>query len=340
VKKCLALAALCALFAAGCGKQGRKLNGTGSTFVAPLMSKWEAEYKTQGVELDYEALGSTAGVQRLSTGVFGFACTEAPLGKKQSEALTYAGGAPVRIPLVIGAVAVAYHLDGVTEPLTLDGKVLADIFLGTVTKWDDPKIKKLNEGVKLPALEIQVVHRLEGSGTTYLLTEYLAKVSPAWKDKVGVGATVKWPAGVGAPGTKGVAAKVKEAKGAIGYLQLHDAKENKLQIARVKNRDGAAVEPGAKSAAAAAQNALSEIPDDLEFSLADAPGKDAYPVCGAVYAVVFKKQPAACGKAVVDFLRWALNKGQQYAPELDYARLPKKLVVAAEKKLNQIALGK
>ena len=342
MKHCIALTGFVAVLAAGCADNSvRKLNGTGSTFVAPIMSKWEEEYRqAKNVEIDYEALGSSVGVQRLAGGVFDFACTDAPLSDKQVERLTKSGGDVLRVPLVIGAVAVACNLEEVKGPLTLSGPLLADIYLGKVKKWNADAIKELNPGVKLPDREISVVHRQEGSGTTYIWTDYLSKVSSPWKSQVGVGTTVNWPTGVGMAGTRGMADEVKRVSGGIGYLQLNDALKNNLQVALVKNSAGVAIKASPESLTAAANSALSTVPDNLQFSLTDAPGKDAYPISGAVWAILYVKQKATRGPAVIEFLRWATHEGQEYAGALHYAPLPKKLVAAVEKKLELATIGK
>lgn len=332
-----------ALFAAvvlsGCDSRGgQKLNGTGSTFVQPVMGKWAEEYqKANRGQINYEAIGSGVGVQRLATGLFDFSCTDAPLNEAQRATLK---GEIVYIPLVLGAVVPAYNLPGIKEPITFSGPVLADIFLGKITRWNDTALQELNPGVTLPEMPITVVFRSDGSGTSYIWSDYLSKVSPAWRSNIGVSMTLKLPAGKGKAGSAGVAELVKNTPGAICYVQLNQASNSSLNIGQVKNRSGAAVKATVASVTAAAKNSLSEIPADLRFSLTDAPGPEAYPISGAVWAIVPVPQPGDKGKALADFLRWATHEGQEFAEGLEFARLPSELVERIDKKLDQIAGGK
>jgi phosphate transport system substrate-binding protein len=236
-------------------------------------------------------------------------------------------------------VVPAYHLSGFKEPITFSGPVLADIYLGKVAKWDDPALQKLNPGVTLPNTPITVVHRSEGSGTAFIWTDYLGKVSPAWKSKPGVGMSVQWPVGVGKAGNAGVAEAIKRTDGAIGYVQLDYAIQDKLAIGLVKNRAGMVVKADHASVTAAARSSLANIPADLRFSMTDAAAADAYPIAGTVWAIVYVKQPAANGKALADFLRWATHEGQASAEKLHYAPLPAELVERVDRKLDQLAAG-
>ena len=340
MKKWLVSAALVAALCSGCGRQSRLLSGTGSTFVSPLMTKWGDEYaKAKGVTIEYESVGSGVGMQRLAAGTFDFGCTDAPMTPEQAERAKQTGGEVIHVPLTMGAVVAAYNLEKVKQPLTLSGPVLADIYLGNIKKWNEEPIKKLNPDVELPSEEIKVVHRDDASGTSYIWTDYLSKVSPEWKKKVGAGVSVEWPAGEGATGNGGVADKIKNTPYGIGYVPLNYALKNDVAFALVKNKEGAAVKASLESVTAAANHALSEIPDDLRYSLTDAPGKDSYPISGTTWAVVFVKQPAGRGRPLVDFLRRAVHEGQDDAEELHYARLPKGLVERAEKKIDQIDVG-
>jgi phosphate transport system substrate-binding protein len=329
---------LLALSATGCSDATvRKINGTGSTLVAPMMTRWAQEYEqARGTQVGYEPVGSSIGVQRLHAGILDFACTDAPLTDKQLEALRRGGGEIVRVPLVISAVVPAYNLPEITSPLVLNGPVLADIYLGSLKKWNDKPIKDLNPGAELPAREIAVMHRAEGSGTTFIWTDYLAKVSPAWKSQVGVGATVPWPTGTGQSDNRGVAAAVKATPGSIGYLPLSYAVEFQLPFALVKNQEGIAVKAGPGSATAAADALLSGAADDLPVALTNAPAKEAYPVCGMVWAVFYRDQAPSRRAAVIEFLRWATHDGQAYTEELHYARLPTALVERVDRKLAEI----
>jgi phosphate transport system substrate-binding protein len=330
------LALLLAALASGCNPSATpKINGNGSTLVAPIMSRWADDYRQgTGASVHYEAVGSTIGLKRLGTGTFDFACSDAPLTDKQRASLEK-GGRLVRVPLVVGAVVPVYNLEGVKEPLVLSGPVLADVYLGVIKKWNEKPIQALNPYASLPDKPITVVHRAEGSGTTYLWTNFLSRTSPSWKDKVGTGTTVTWPTGTGHNENQGVAAEVKRVPGSIGYVSLHHAHGAKLKIAKVKNRAGAAVEASPASATAAAEALIFGSTGDQPVALVDAPGKAAYPICGIVWAVFPEKLPAPRRKAVVAFLRWATHDGQDRVAELHYARLPKRLVEYAEKELDQ-----
>jgi phosphate ABC transporter phosphate-binding protein len=338
---CGALAAL----AAGCttsntGSQQPRLNGAGSSFVYPMMSKWSSEYKkARQVEVNYQSVGSGAGIQQVTAKTIDFGCTDAPMNEEQLEKARKEGGDVVHIPLVMGAVVPAYNVEEVHEPLTFSGPVLADIYLGKIKKWNDSALKELNPGAALPDRDIAVVHRSDGSGTTYIWADYLAKVSPEWKKQVGVGASLNWPCGTGQKGNEGVARQVKNSPGSIGYIELIYALQNDIKYGTVRNREGIPVTPNLASVTAAATASLANIPEDLRYSITDAPGKDSYPISGTVWAVIYVKQPADKGKAVVDFLRWVTHDGQQYAEELHYARLPQGLVERLEKKLDQVKVG-
>ncbi len=315
-----------------------RLNAAGSSFIFPLMSKWTSEYyKAKGIKVNYQSTGSGSGIQQMTAKTVEFGCTDSPMNEEQLGKSKETGGEVVHIPLVMGAVVVAYNLEKIKTPLTFSGPVLADIFLGKITKWNDDSIKKLNPTVALPDLSIAVAHRSEGSGTTFIWADYLAKVSPEWKTKVGVGTSVNWPSGVGHKGNEGVAGAVKRTAGTIGYMELTYAIQNSIPYANVVNKEGMAIKPSMESVTAAAEAALENIPDDLRYSLTDAPGKDSYPISGTVWAVAFINH--ANGKTVADFLRWVTHEGQAHAEPLHYSTLPKGLVDRAEKKLVQIAAG-
>jgi phosphate transport system substrate-binding protein len=219
--------------------------------------------------------------------------------------------------------------------------VLADIYLEKIKKWNHPELARLNPGVDLPDLDILTVHRSEASGTTYIWVDYLSKVSPTeWKPQVGVGTSVKWPGGLGAKGNEGVAGKVAQSPGAIGYVELIYAMQNKINFGLVQNQEGEFITPSLESVTAAARGALTHIPDDLRYSLTNAPGKDTYPISGTTWAVLYVNQPPVKGEAVVKFLHWVTHEGQQYAKDLYYARLPVELVQRLDKKLDQVAVSK
>jgi phosphate transport system substrate-binding protein len=341
MKRLLAVVICAALgsLVAGCGSGKPRLNGAGATFIYPMMSKWAAEYdKAKGVEVNYQSIGSGGGIQQMTAKTADFGSTDGPMNEEQLQKARETGGEVLHIPLAMGAVVPAYNLEGVSEPLTFSGRLLADIFLGKVKKWNDKAIQDLNPGVKLPGKDIGVVHRSDGSGTTYVWVDYLAKVSDEWQKKVGVATSVDWPTGEGAKGNEGVAGRVKGSPGSIGYIELIYAIQNNIQFGLVKNKEGVAIKADLKSITAAADNALKEIPEDLRYSITDADGKDSYPISGTNWAVIYVNQPAVKGKQVLDFLRWVTHEGQQFCEGLHYAKLPPGLVERAEKKLASVQL--
>jgi phosphate transport system substrate-binding protein len=323
----------------GCG--GPRLTGGGSSFVNPMMLKWAAEYKAKkGVSVDYTSSGSGNGIKNMIGGQNQFGCTDAPMSEEQ---LQEAGGpdAVIHVPLVMGAVVPIYNLEGV-EGLKLTGEVLAEIFLGNIEKWNEKPIADLNPGVKLPDKPVAVVHRADGSGTSYIFTDYLSQVSEGWKKGPGKGTNPTWPKGdrfQGVNKNDGVAKAVSDTPGAIGYVELLYALQNegKLKVALVSNAAGEYVPASLKSVTAAADAMLTEIKDDLRFSIVNPPkeSKGAYPICGTVWAVAKVKQPNADkAKLLADFLRWCVTDGQGYAEALHYARLPEGLVKRAQKKID------
>lgn len=314
----LALAGLCGLLVSTAA-QAADLTGAGATFPNPIYTKWFAEYKKVDAasNFNYQAIGSGGGQKQILEGTVDFGASDGPMS---DESLAKAPGKILHIPTVAGAVAITFNLPGVTS-LKLDGPTLADIYLGKITKWDDAAIAKLNKGAKLPATPIAVAHRADGSGTSYIFTDYLSTVSPEWKDKVGKNTTVKWPAGIGGKGNDGVAGLVKQTAGAIGYVELIYAVQVKLPVADLKNADGAFVKPTLEGITAA--TATATIPDDFRFSMVNAPGKDSYPISGVTWLLVYEQQKdAAKGKTLVAFLKWALTEGEKQAKALDYAPLP------------------
>lgn len=312
------------------------LNGAGSTFVYPILSKWSAVYEdTVGkASVNYQSIGSGGGIQQLIAKTVDFGATDGPMTDEQ---LKTAGAPVLHIPVTMGAVVPAYNLDGVAKTLKLDGPTLAGIFLGKITSWNDAAVQSSNPGVKLPNQPIVVVHRSDGSGTTYIWVDYLAKVSPAWKSEVGVATSVNWPVGIGAKGNEGVAGQVGRTSGAIGYVELAYAIQNKMSYASVLNRAGSYIKATPASVSAAAAGAAASVPEDLRVSITDAPGKTSYPISGFTWALLYGKQKdAKKGKATVDFLWWAIHDGQAYAPGLNYAKLPREIVLKDEAKLKSI----
>jgi phosphate transport system substrate-binding protein len=296
-----------------------QLTGAGSTFINPVMTKWASEYHKidPGVQINYQSIGSGAGIKQISEGTVDFGATDGPM---TDEAIAKLPGKILHVPTVAGGVVMTYNLPGLSG-LKLDGPTIAAIYLGKVTKWNDPAIAKQNSGLKLPATDIAVVHRADGSGTTYIFTDYLSAVSPEWKTKVGKNTAVSWPTGIGAKGTDGVSGQVKQVPGAIGYVELIYALQNKLLYADVKNADGDYVKPSLESVTAALSTAT--IPDDFRFSFVNAPGKTSYPIAGVTWLLVYEQQKSADkGAKLVSFLKWVLNDGEKMASDLDYAPLP------------------
>jgi phosphate transport system substrate-binding protein len=315
----------------------QSLTGGGSSFVNPVMTRWAAAYhKARAVQVDYTATGSGNGIRQMLDRKNDFGCTDAPLSEEQIREAKANGGDVLHIPLVMGGVVPAYNLPEVKEPLNFTGPVLADIYLGKITRWNDSRLKELNPTAALPDKEIAVVRRSDGSGTTYIWSDYLAKVSPEWKEKVGVGTDLKWPVGVGAQKNDGVAGQVGRSPGAIGYVELTFALKSNIQFGAVKNKAGEFVRADLASVMKAAAGALTGIPDDLRYSLTDAPGGGAYPICGTTWAVCFTDQPGGKAKTLADFLRWAVHEGQGDVEELQYARLPEGLVKKIEPMLDRI----
>jgi len=312
-----------------------RINGGGSSFVYPLMTKWASEYEAaKHVQVNYQSVGSGAGIQQVTAKTFDFGCSDGPMNEEQLSKAKESGGDVVHIPLVMGAVVPAYNLPDVKETVKFSGPVLADIFMGKITKWNDKALQDMNPGVKLPDMEISVVHRSDGSGTSYIWTDYLAKVSPDWKTKVGTGTSVSWPAGEGQKGNEAVAGKVTQTTGAIGYVELIYALQNNIQYGAVKNTEGAFVKGSLESVTAAANGALSTIPEDLRYSITNASGKESYPISGTTWAIVYVNQPAEKAQLVTDFLHWVTHEGQKDAAALHYASLPTGLVARLDKKLN------
>jgi phosphate transport system substrate-binding protein len=254
--------------------------------------------------------------------------------------LKSAPGEILHIPTVLGAVVLTYNLQGVTQPLRFSPEVVADIFLGKIKKWDDEHIKQDNPGAALPAADITVVHRSDGSGTSAVITDYLSKVSPEWKEKVGSGTSPNWPVGLGGKGNEGVTGQVKQTPNTVGYVELAYASQNKLPVAFLKNSSGNFVEPSLEAVTAAAAEAVATTPEDLRVSITNAAGAQAYPIASYTYILAYKEQKdAAKGKALVDFLWWGIHDGEKYATALQYAPLPAEIVKRAEAKINAITSG-
>lgn len=302
-----------------------RLQGAGSTFDTPLFSKvFDAYEKVGGAQVNYQSIGSGGGVQQLTKGVVDFGASDFPLNDEQTKAAEAAGGAVVHVPVTMGAVSIGYNLP--VDGVKLDGATLSGIYLGKITKWNDPKIAALNPGVKLPSTAIAVVHRAEGSGTTFIFTSYLAAVNPEWKSKVGAAGSVDWPTGVGAKGSEGVSGQVMNTPGGIGYFEMAYAHENHIKSALLKNANGKFVEPSVQGAAAAGAGAAANMPADLKAVFVNAPGDTSYPIAGFSWIVAFKDQKDATkGQALINLLKYVVTDGQKFAEPLEYAPLPKQV---------------
>ncbi len=298
------------------------MNGAGATFPYPIYSKWFDEYAKvdPSSRFNYQSIGSGGGQKQILAQTVDFGASDGPMS---DDNLARAPGKILHIPTVAGAVIVTYHLPN-NPTLKLDGEVVADIFLGKIAKWSDPRIMALNPGFRLPASDLVVVHRSDGSGTTYIFTDYLSSVSKDWEGRVGRNTSVKWPIGLGAKGNEGVAGQVKQLPGTIGYIELAYAHQNNLPAARIKNAAGNFVPPSVESVTEAL--ATAKIPDDFRFSIVSPPGEQAYPIAGATWLLVYEQQKSAAkGQKLVEFLNWALTKGEAMAAALDYAPLPQTL---------------
>jgi phosphate transport system substrate-binding protein len=329
------LGLIVALGLSASGSAQMMINGAGATFPYPIYSKWFDEYAKvdPSVRFNYQSIGSGGGQKQILAQTVDFGASDGPMS---DDNLAKAPGKLLHIPTVAGADVVAYNLPG-NPALKFDADTIAGIFLGQVKKWNHPKITALNPGVTLPDQEIVVVHRSDGSGTTYIWTDYLSKVSPEWKTKVGTNTSVNWPTGIGGKGNEGVAGQVKQTPGALGYVELIYAVQNKMPYAEVKNAAGEFVKPTLESVTAALATAT--IPDDFRFSMTNAPGKDAYPICGATWLLVYQQQKdAAKGKKLVEFLKWALTDGEKMAKDLQYAPLPENVQQRVLKRVEEIKM--
>ena len=320
----------------GSGSGSVRLQGAGATFPNPLYQKWLSEYSKQhpDLKIDYQSIGSGGGIKQLKEQTVDFGASDAPM---KDEDLKTAPGEIVHVPTVLGAVVITYNLQGISQPLRFSPEVIADIFLGKIKKWNDPKLGADNPGVTLPASDITVVHRSDGSGTSAVFTDYLSKVSAEWKDKVGSGTSPSWPIGMGGKGNEGVTGQVKSTPNTIGYVELAYAVQNKLPVGQVKNASGSFITPSIDTVVAAASASAANTPEDLRVSITNAAGPDAYPISSYTYILVYKNQKdAAKGKALVDFLWWGIHDGETFAKDLQYAPLPADIVKRAEAKINSV----
>ncbi|HKU74512.1 MAG TPA: phosphate ABC transporter substrate-binding protein PstS [Pyrinomonadaceae bacterium] len=320
----------------GSGSGSVSLQGAGATFPNPLYQKWLSEYGKvhPNVRIDYQSIGSGGGIKQLKEQTVDFGASDAPM---KDEDLKAAPGEILHIPTVLGAVIITYNLQGQSATLKFSPEVVADIFLGKIKKWNDPKIAADNAGVTLPANDITVVTRSDGSGTSAVFTDYLSKVSPEWKEKVGSGTSPRWPVGISGKGNEGVTGSVKNTPNTIGYVELAYAVQNKLPVAHIKNSSGNFIEPSIDAVTAAASGSAANTPEDLRVSITNAAGPQAYPISSYTYILVYKNQKdAAKGKALVDFLWWGIHDGEAFAKELQYAPLPADIVKRAEAKISSV----
>jgi phosphate transport system substrate-binding protein len=317
-----------------------KTAGTSNVYIL-IQNRWKTAYRNEkGIEVDYDSIGSTKGITEMIEKHYPVAFTHAPLTAEQRKKAQEKGGEVVHIPVTVCAVVPVYHLKELKDkaPLKFTGEVLADIFLGKIEKWNDPALKKLNEGVNLPDAKIIVVHREDSSGTTVIFTDYLASASEAWRSKIGPGkAVIKWPVGVGIKRSTGVARHVEETEGTIGYVDLLHALTSELSYGAVQNKDKTAfIRAAADNMTATVNGMVKEIPDDLTFSATNKPGKDSYPICNAIWAVCYRSLPADNRSEIVEFLRWVNHEGQKFASTTSYAPLPAELVARVDKKLDAL----
>ena len=334
MKMSLALAGLMAVAAPFAAAQ--KINAAGATFPAVIYQKWFDEYHKMhaDVEINYQSIGSGGGIAQLTAGTVEFGASDMPMTDEQISKLSVK---PLHFPSVLGGVVPTYNIAGITQELKFTSETLSGIFLGSITKWNDPRLAKDNPGVKFPNEDIQVVHRSDGSGTTFVWTDYLSKVNPDWKSKVGANTSVNWPVGLGGKGNEGVAGMVKQTPNSIGYVELIYAVQNKMAYGSVKNASGNFVKADFDTVTEAAAAAAKNIPDDFRVSITNAAGKNAYPISTFTWLLIPSHIPdAAKAKAIKAFLQWMLADGQKYAAGLSYASLPKEVIAKEVKQIAKI----
>jgi phosphate transport system substrate-binding protein len=316
------------------------INGAGATFPYPIYSKWFDAYHRlfPMVQFNYQSIGSGGGINQVTQGTVDFGATDGPMNDMQLQDYKSKRGTEIfHFPTVLGAAVLTYNVTGVNQELNFTPEAIAGIFLGKITKWNDPELMKANPGVKLPASDIVVVHRSDGSGTTYIWTDYLSKVNPEWKMKVGANTSVNWPVGLGGKGNEGVAGLVKQTPNSLGYVELIYAIQNKMGYAKVKNPAGTFVKPDLASVTAAAAGAAKDMPADFRVSITNAAGKDAYPISSFTWLLIPSKIPdPAKKKAITDFLNWMLGDGQNMVEVLAYSKLPKPVVDMEKKAITKI----
>ena len=316
------------------------LTGAGATFPYPMYSKWFSEYNKvhSDIQINYQSIGSGGGIKQITEGTVDLGASDGPMNDTQlKDFQDKRGCAILHFPTVLGADVPSYNLPGVSAELKFTPDALAGIFLGKITKWNDPELVKANPGVSLPDKDLVVVHRSDGSGTTYVWVDYLAKISPEWKQKVGVGTSVNWPVGLGGKGNEGVSGQIRQTEYSVGYVELIYAIQNKMPYGKVRNLSGNFVKADLASVTAAATGASQNMPDDFRVSITNAPGKDAYPVSSFTWLLIPQKiQDASKKQVITDFLHWMLTDGQNFTEALAYAKLPKPVVAKELKAISQI----
>ncbi len=333
----LALSAIWVVLASSASMPAETINAAGATFPAVIYQKWFQEFHKlhPDVQINYQSLGSGAGIQQLTQGTVDFGASDMPMTNEQLSKITKVK--VLHFPTVLGGLVPTYNVPGVTAILNFTPESLAGIYLGKITKWNDAALKKDNPGVNFPDTEIQVVHRSDGSGTTFVWTDYLSKISPEWKSKVGAGTSVAWPTGLGGKGNEGVAGTVKQTANSIGYVELIYAAQNKMAYGAIRNSAGTFVRADFDSVSEAAAGAAKSMPDDFRVSITNAPGKKAYPVSSFTWLLIPNKFDNATKKnAIQQFLKWMLADGQKFAAGLDYASLPQPVVAKEEKQIGLI----
>jgi phosphate transport system substrate-binding protein len=333
MKKFVALAGAALLATAAAA--ATQIDGAGATFPYPIYSKWFSEYNKlhPDVQINYQSIGSGGGIRQLTNETVFFGASDGPMTDEQ---LAAAPGKVLHFPTVLGGVVPVYHIPGFTGELRFSGPTLADIFLGKITKWNDKAIAGENPGANLPGTDIVVVHRSDGSGTTYIFCDFLAKVSPEWKSKVGVATSVQWPTGVGGKGNEGVSGLVTQTPGSIGYVELIYALQNKIAFGAVKNAAGKYLKASLESVTAAAAGAEENMPEDFRVSITNAEGENSYPISSFTWLLLYQNpKDKAKSRIMIDFVKWALTDGQKYTADLGYAPLPQSVV-----KMEMAALGK
>jgi phosphate transport system substrate-binding protein len=323
------------------GSGSLRVQGSGASFPKPIYEKWMSEYGklNPNAKFDYQSTGSGAGINAIITETADFGASDAPMSE---EELKKAPSEILHIPTVLGAVVLTYNLESVSEPLKLSGETVADIFLGKIKKWNDPKIKADNANLNLPDKNITVIYRNDASGTTDVFTDYLSKISPEWKEKVGRNKNIKLPEGVGsgAPRNDGVMGQIKQTPNSIGYVELTFAKAQNLPVAFIKNKVGKFIEPSPETVTSAAAASIGAMPADLRAEITNADGENSYPISSYTYILIYKEQKDAVkGKAIVDFLWWATHDGAKFTKDLHYAALPDEIVKKVEAKLQSVTNG-